>query len=46
MSLKTIPGRCSRTWPKKKVFRAHSVHWAGNAGICLNCGKGFLKRVR
>ncbi len=38
----TMPGACKRTWPSRRNRKAHRVHWAGNHGICLNCGKGFF----
>jgi hypothetical protein len=41
-----VPGKCERCWPSKRKQKAHSVVWVGMAGICLNCGKGFLKRRR
>lgn len=42
--LKKVKGRCSTTWPRRKRYKAHRVYWSGSIGICLNCGKGFLKR--
>ena len=38
----TVAGRCERTWPSRRKRKAHSVNWFGNAGVCLNCGSGFL----
>lgn len=39
-----VNGACRRTWPKGRKRKKHRVYRVGRAGVCLNCGKGFVDK--
>lgn len=40
------PGPCHGVWPSRRRLKDHGIEWMGNAGVCLNCGSGFMYEER